>query len=180
MKKLSYDELDQFDREGRFVELIDGTLYNHPAPGIPHQTISSNLYLILAPYVRRRKLGRIFYAPVDVILSRFDVIQPDLIFILSRNLGKIWKRGIEGTPDLIVEIISDFTRSYDRDKKRPLYATYKVRHLWLIDPDERLLEVFEFVGNRYRLKGVYTSKDSLRSPLFPGLTIRCANIFEGV
>jgi hypothetical protein len=58
----------------------------------------------------------------------------------------------------------------------PLYALYKIKHLWPIDPYEKRLEVFEFVGNKYRLKGVYGQHQSFRSPL-SGLILRCKDIF---
>ena len=67
--------------DGKRYQLLDGEMVPAPAPTSKHQSISGQLYLIMTQFVTQRRLGRVWYAPLDVILSDHDVVQPDLLFV---------------------------------------------------------------------------------------------------
>lgn len=77
--KFTYEDYLLFPDDGKRHELIDGEHYVTPSPSTKHQRISGNLLYFLKDHLRRTKAGRMFDAPMDVVLSDFDVVQPDLL-----------------------------------------------------------------------------------------------------
>jgi Uma2 family endonuclease len=78
-RKLTYEDYVHFPEDGQRHEILDGEHYVMPAPPLDHQDLSGNLYLKLAPFVREHRLGRVYFAPADVLLAQYDVVQPDLL-----------------------------------------------------------------------------------------------------
>ena len=52
-----------------------------PSPNTRHQRVSGRLHLLIANWLEEHPVGRIFYAPLDVVMSDFDVVEPDLLYI---------------------------------------------------------------------------------------------------
>ena len=179
-RKLTYDDISDLHRHGKFTELIRGVFYNHPSPSTAHQKVVSNIDRYLGSWFERRKLGRVFIAPCDVIMSPGDVVQPDVVFISKSKVRHIEERGFQGVPSFAVEVISKSDENYDRVTKKSVYASYGMRHLWYADPEKKTLEVLELVGRRYVLRGVYDTKAAFSHRLLPGLVIRVKRIFGGI
>ena len=81
--KLTYDDYLLFPDDGKRHELIDGEHFVTPTPILRHQAIAGRLHLLIAIYLKAQPIGRVFFAPLDVILSRFDVVE------LSRVAGDV-------------------------------------------------------------------------------------------
>jgi Uma2 family endonuclease len=179
--KLTYEDYLYFPDDGKRHELIDGEHYVTPAPNLKHQTSVLNLSFFLVGFLRSRELGRIWTAPVDVMLSDHDVVQPDLVF-LSRERMKLAADGakVKGAPDLVVEVLSPSTRRTDAITKRHLYEKYGVREYWLVDPELETIEVYRLINGAFRREAELSTEreDNLTSPLFPGLEIALTEIFE--
>src|SRR5206468_8148158 len=79
--KLTYDDFVLFPDDGKRHELIDGEHYVTPSPNITHQRISGNLHLMIGKWLEEHPIGQVFYAPLDVIFSNFDVVEPDLLYM---------------------------------------------------------------------------------------------------
>jgi Uma2 family endonuclease len=174
---LTYDDLRATPDDGRRYELLEGELCVTPAPSTTHQRISRNLQFILHSHVSIRMLGEVLYAPVDVILADTIVVEPDLIFVASGRSALISERGIEGAPDLVVEILSPSTQQRDLGIKRQLYARYGVAHYWCVDPVARTLTELVLAGGEYTLRAVHgTSEVPMHSLLFPDLPIDLARV----
>jgi len=105
--KLDYDDLATAPEDGNRYELLDGDLFVTPAPSPQHQRASKRLQRQLEHYFEERGLGEVFNAPLDVILTRRDVVEPDLVVVADAQ--QISARGIEGAPMLVVEILSPST-----------------------------------------------------------------------
>lgn len=176
--KMSYKQLNELHREGKFTELIAGVFYNHPSPSNSHQQIAYNLVKEVG--TRIDKLGTVRIAPFDVILSPADVLQPDFIFVSKKSKARIAERGIEGTPDLVIEIISLSDETHDTVRKKSVYQTYGLRHLWFFHPKKKTVEILQLKGHSYVTKAVHTEKDVFSVPIFPGVRFRCPRIFHGV
>ncbi len=138
--------------EGRW-ELINGVAYDMtPAPSTNHQEISSNLHATiwnaLAEAKRRAGGGacKVFAAPTDVFLDS-GVVQPDLLVVCDP--AKITNRGIEGPPDLVVEILSPSTAGKDWSHKRWAYEAAGVPEYLIVDPDEQVGVLLRLEGGRY-------------------------------
>jgi Uma2 family endonuclease len=100
-----------------------------------HQDAQSKLGSRLGNFVEERNLGRVYFAPTDVVLSDTNVVQPDLLFLSREREQIITYANIQGAPDLAVEIVSPSTDERDRTVKRKLYAEHGVKEYWLVDPD---------------------------------------------
>jgi Uma2 family endonuclease len=122
------------------VQLIHGKLIMSPAPSPQHQRISRNLFQILIQHTLN--FGEVFYSPIDLILSESIVLQPDLVFISNAKKEIITNRGIEGIPDLIVEVLSPSNSYIDRVTKKEIYAAHGIPELWLVDPQSKQLEIY--------------------------------------
>lgn len=164
----------------RRYELLHGDLYMVPAPTTRHQRISRMLLGIIDRHVSAKRSGEVFYSPVDVILGRADdreVAQPDLVFIAEARRDIVKLHGIEGPPDLVVEIISPGTEARDRGYKLKMYARHGVREYWIVDPDTQTVEVFLSGPEDFAPAVRYAATDVLTSALFPGLCISLQEIF---
>ena len=129
-KRWTYEEYYRLNNEQRY-EIIDGNLLMAPAPDTWHQSWIGALFIILDRHVRSRNLGKVFLSPVDVVLNSENSVQPDLVFLSSANLGIVQRRGIFGTPDLLVEMVSVSSMRRDRYEKKELYARFGVKEYWI-------------------------------------------------
>ncbi len=157
--------------DGNSYEVIDGELYVTPPPNTAHQNASSNLFRYLGPHVHQHGLGKVMYAPVEVVLDEGSGVQPDIVFVCRDRLGIIAEQAIEGPPDLVVEILSPRTRSRDRGIKMRRYASAGIPHYWLLDPRSRSLEPYRLTETGYKRVGIYGPGSVFEPDLFPGLAI---------
>lgn len=169
--KLTYAEYLELPDDGKQYEILDGELEVHPAPVPRHQAVSRNLQRILDRHVTERRLGQIFDAPIDVVLSDTTVVQPDLLFLTRRQNHLIGERAIEGPPTLVVEILSPGSRRRDRITKSALHARFGIPHYWVVDPDARVFELYELRDDAYALIDTRRGRGRVRPALFPGLEI---------
>lgn len=172
-----YKSLGESERER--YELLEGELVMVPSPTPYHQDISRELLRRLDEHVRAQKLGKVYAAPLDVVLSEQIVVQPDLLFISQEQKGIIAEDEIRGAPDLVVEILSPYTAGRDRTLKKKLYARHGVKEYWLVDPEEKTIEVLALGQRGYERVALYKDKGrgTLESPLLPGLKIPLGGIF---
>ena len=166
---LTYEDYAALPDDGRRYEIHDGELSVTPAPGTRHQRISGRLSDLLRAHVQATGLGEVLYAPVDVILTRTSVVQPDLIYIAPAQASRVSARGIEGAPTLAIEILSPGTTTIDRSTKLQLYARHGVPYYWIVDPEARTLEAYELAGSVYRLVSRAAGAASVSLPPFPDL-----------
>ncbi len=175
--RLTYEDYVDLPDDGRRYEILDGELEVSPSPAPKHQAVSRNLVWIVHGHVQERGLGSVYYAPIDVILTDTSIVQPDLVFIAAARESIVSSRGIEGAPDLAVEILSPWSVRRDRVAKAALYARYGIRHYWLADPDASVLEVYETEGAEYRLVGRYEGAAKVRTAMFPDLEIDLGRVW---
>jgi len=175
---LTYEDYVDIPNDGRRYEILDGELCVTPAARPRHQLVSANLVWILEQHVRPRRAGLIFTAPIDLILAPTTVLQPDLVFIASGRESIITGRGIEGPPDLVVEILSESSVRQDRGTKAALYARFAIPHYWILDPDERVLETYELDDAEYRLTMRCGESGFARAAPFSDLSIPLADLWD--
>lgn len=177
--KFTYEDYLLFPDDGRRHELIDGDHYVTPSPVTKHQRIVVRLSGLLFRYLTDAKVGEVFVAPMDVVFSDLDVVQPDLLFVaVGRTI--ITETNVQGAPDLCVEILSDGSRKTDEIVKRKLYERYGVSEYWIIDPELETVKIYRLIDGRYG-RAVELSRetsDTLSSALLPNLTIPLAALFE--
>ena len=105
--KLTYDDFLLFPDDGKRHELIDGEHYVTPSPNVRHQEILGRLHLLIGTWLQGHRVGKIFVAPLDVLFSRFDVVEPDLLYVSNERAAEVLSvQHVTGAPDLVIEIAS--------------------------------------------------------------------------
>src|SRR5215213_5112922 len=100
------DDIWDTPEDGKRYEVIDGALYVTPPPGWGHQRGLGKLYLVVGNHVYTNGLGEVVQAPVGVKLDDENGIEPDLVYVSNARRHIIVERGVEGAPDLVVEVLS--------------------------------------------------------------------------
>lgn len=176
--KILADDFLLIPEDGRRHELIDGNHYLHASPDTKHQRISMRLIFTIGTYLREHPVGQLYFALLDVVLSDYDVVEPDLMYICNDRRKIITDKNIQGAPDLIIEIVSDSTRCYDEAIKHALYERAGVSESWLVDSLRDTVRVFRRnAAGRYEIAANLSRNETLTSPLFPMLEIQLDEIF---
>ena len=102
-------------------EIIDGVHYVTASPNLRHQQLLGRLFYAMetAP---AKPVGQVFLSPFDVVVTKWDVVEPDLLFVSSAQRHILTKLNVQGAPDLVVEIFSPSTQKRDEQMKRQLFA----------------------------------------------------------
>lgn len=178
--KLTYDDFLLFPDDGKRHEIIDGEHYVTAAPNTKHQRISMRLSVRLGGFIESRQLGQLFAAPFDVLLSRFDVVEPDLVYVSNARAAEVLTAAhVRGAPDLVAEIGSPSTRKRDETMKRRLYERSDIAEYWAVDPDLDEIRVYRLTDGRFSRVVTLSREqgDILASPLFPGLELSLTDVF---
>jgi Uma2 family endonuclease len=180
IRKLTYDDYVRIPDDGQRHEIIDGEHYVTAAPFVPHQFLSVELSGRFRNYLQRRRIGRVLTAPTDVLLSKQDIVQPDLLFVSNERAGIIGRKNIQGAPDLLIEILSASNRNHDQVLKLDLYDRFDVLEYWIFDPDRRTVQAYRRTAEGLRLAVELSAVagDVLTSPLLPGFSLPLAAVFE--
>ena len=110
--KFTVKDYMSMPENGKRYQLLDGEMVLAPSPTTRHQIILARLHLLLAGIFADRGLGRVVFAPLDVVLSDNDVAQPDLLFVSNERSGIVEDANVQGAPDLVVEILSPSHRNF--------------------------------------------------------------------
>lgn len=175
----TYSEFARLPSDGNCYEVIAGELYVTPAPRPRHELFSQRLNLQLAPFVEQHNLGWVFTALIDVLFARGEYVEPDLVFVRRERVGIITDRGIEGPPDLIVEILSDWTARMVRGVKLRQYTRFGVPLYWIADPDAHRIEVYRLHTDPTTPIVETESVSWTPVPGGPTLTIEVPPLFRG-
>ncbi len=176
----TYQDYLRLPEDGNRFEVIRGVLYVSAAPTYKHQSVVGELMLTLGHFVRKRGLGKPLTAPFDVKLP-FGIaspVQPDLIVLRTGNLPNWEVKNFEGVPDLVAEVLSPRTRRRDRTVKLRAYQDAAVPELWLVDPDERTVEVYVLKRGQYAHLVHGREGDEVWSSLFPDFRLKVADLFR--
>ncbi|MGE0125763.1 MAG: Uma2 family endonuclease [Vicinamibacterales bacterium] len=126
--RLTYDDFVLFPDDGKRHEIIDGEHYVTPSPNVRHQRLVGRLLYEIELYLRANpRAGEVSSAPLDVVLSRFDIVEPDLLFVAGDQTDILTEKNIQGAPALVVEVLSKSTRKRDAQTKRRLRAERRAR-----------------------------------------------------
>lgn len=159
----TYDDYAKLD-DGNRYELASGRLeLMSPAPSVHHQMVSAQIQKRLMQSCEDEYL--ILDAPVDVILDKYEVRQPDLVIIHRSRMHIVSRRGVIGAPDLVVEILSPSTLRRDKIDKIKVYALYGIPEYWLVDPFIGALEQYILNDKVYELAEIYTEDEHVSSSL---------------
>lgn len=178
--RLTYDDYCLLPNDGKRYEIIEGELFVTPSPNFLHQIVVTRLTRYLSAFVEDNKLGLVFVAPFDVVFSQFDVVEPDILYVSKARASILTKKNVQGSPDLVIEVLSESTAKIDRTTKLKLYARFGVQEYWIIDPDGPSAEIYRRQDGGLELACRLKAQDSLTSPLFPGFSLALQKVVEQV
>ena len=179
--KLTYDDFVLFPDDGKRHELIDGEHYVTAAPNTKHQQVVTELIFLVRSWLEDHPIGRVFTAPFDIVLSQFDVVEPDLLYLShERAEDVLTAQHLRGAPELVVEIGSPSTRQRDETIKRHLYERTGVSEYWFVDPELDVVRVYGLEGEHFTrpMEQSREAGDILTTPLLAGLTLPLDRIFR--
>ena len=173
VKKYTYqDYLALPEEEGYRFEILDGELVKEPSPNVPHQRVSRRLQRVLEDYFWQvDPAGEIFNSPLDVTFNNFNVVQPDLFYVTGEQKEIVEYARVDGPPALVVEILSPSTTRKDRLRKMLIYQRAKIKHYWLVNPEEKTMECFALRDDLYAVVASGMDDEVVTHPDFAGLSI---------
>jgi Uma2 family endonuclease len=179
--KLTYDDFVLFPDDGLRHELIDGEHYVTPSPNTKHQSVSINLTVLIGSWLEQNPIGRLFHAPFDVVFSKFDVVEPDLLYLSNaRTAEALTPLHVHGVPELVIEIGSPGTRKRDETIKRRLYERAGVSEYWVVDPEVDAIRDYRREGDVFArvVELSANAGDVLTTALLPGLEIPLSRVLK--
>ena len=173
----TYDDYAALPDDGKYYEIVNGVLLMAPPPSPEHQSITVRIAYYLFPHIELAGIGKLFTAPLDVVLSPKNTFQPDLVVILNAHKDRIGTKKIIGAPDLVVEVASPSTATYDRITKYEKYAQAGIPEYWLVKSTSRTVEVLILEGGEYRSRGIFRGEQTLPSRIVPEFPVGVAQFF---
>ncbi len=176
-KIYTYEDLLKTPEDGKRYEIIQGELVVSGTPYVIHQIISQNIVFALHGHVKKNDLGQVYFAPVDVVLSEINVVEPDILFISKQNLSILTEENIQGAPDLVIEVLSPSTAYYDLIGKKEIYEHYGILEYWIVDPKRKALEVLQSKNRKFELTQKLEREGSVNSGVLQNLSLTWGEIF---
>jgi len=170
----TYEDWLALDENTR-AELIDGSIYLLAAPSRRHQEVSATVYFQLATHISTKgcKKCKVYYSPFAVRLEKDVVVEPDITVVCDPQ--KLTKAGMDGAPDLIIEILSPSTARHDKLTKFMLYRRACVPEYWIVDPADNTLSVYRLTNGEYTIS-VYGNTDTATVNALPGFEMDLSTI----
>ena len=179
VRRWTYEEFTRLPHDGNRYEVIGGELFVTASPRPIHQEITGRISDLLRPFAKQHDLGRALSGPIDVLFGEGDFLAPDFIFVRKDRVSIVTNRGVEGAPDLVVEIVSDGTKSRDRGIKRRRYAAFGVAEYWIVDWERKRIEIHRQTDDKARQTEIATaSLDWQPIPGGPVLTVDVAELLD--
>ncbi len=175
--KLTAEEFFGIYPEESRIELIEGEVYEMPAPSFLHQEVLFRLAIKVRNFCEHKQVGIVVIAPIDIVFSRDTVLQPDIVYV--SDLSKVKDR-IYGVPDLVVEVASPSTLKRDITDKMKIYERYGVKEYWVVFPSEKTILVYQLTENGYELFSSAIEKGKVRSKVLEGFEINLEEVFGGL
>ena len=182
MRWTSHD-LDLLPDDGKRYEIVDGELYMSRQPHWHHQFVANQIWELLQHWSRETKAGMANSAP-GVIFAEDDDVAPDVVWISRKRLAKaIQPDGkLHAAPELVVEILSpgSVNAARDREAKLKLYSRHGILEYWIVNWQERYLEVYRRENAALKLQSTLYEDDILQSPHLPGFRCQVSQIFADI
>ncbi len=160
----------------RIVELSDGKLEVAEMPTDLHQLILLRLATAIFSWVSRHKLGYVRFSALPVRLWRGQFREPDLLFMAAVHADRITPK-YWGVPDLVAEVLSPGNPDHDRVRKKREYARAGIPEYWIVDAQEKTIEVYLLRTRQYRLDRTLGLSDTLTSAQWPGFKLALVDLF---
>ena len=169
--------------ESERIEIIEGEAVMMAPPTRSHQKVSGEIFRQLANYLEGKKC-EVYHAPFAVRLFERDgeapedvdtMVEPDISVVCDKS--KLDKYGCKGAPDMVVEILSPSTRRHDRLVKLGLYQRAGVREYWIVNPEEKTVQVLLLEDGKLLPYEDYGREDVAKVNALDGCFIELGKVF---
>ena len=173
-KRYTYDDYKTWIDDVRY-ELIDGIPYMMAPPNRKHEDISGAIFYQLYGFLKGKPC-RVYDAPFGVRLNANEdtVVEPDIVVVCDNS--KLNDDGCVGAPDLVMEILSKSTLSYDKVVKFNKYLQAGVREYWIIEPEGNIVNVHILENGKY-VTTAYAETDIVPVHVLEGCKISLPDVF---
>lgn len=180
-KKMVYEDFREMeipDGDNSLYELIGGQVLKRPIHKLDHQATLGNLMLALYSLENGKQIGWMVHGPLDIVLDEENCVMPDFIFVATNRKHLIDPdNGVNGAPDLLVEVLSKDTAWLDKGIKKDLYERFQVKEYWIADPVRRSIEVYALVDGRYKLVSFAEEEGQIRSEVLGDFELEVSTLF---
>jgi Uma2 family endonuclease len=179
--RLTYDDLARMPDDGMRHEIIDGVHYVTPSPVVRHQRIVGRLSLAIGNYLEAHPdAGEVFGVSIDTVLTRWDVVVPDVLFVAADQRSILTEPNIQGAPALVVEVLSPGTKKRDLGVKEELFDRAGVREYWIVDPTLNTVTIHRRAadGSFHKVQSLPDDAHALTTPLLPGFALSLEKLFR--
>jgi len=151
------------------------------APSREHQKVAAALTALFWNFLRGKQC-EVYPAPFDVRINYNlldnTVIQPDLLIVCDLTKVANGKHCL-GAPDMVIEILSESTRSMDKLRKFNIYLEHGVREYWIVHPSDRYVETYVLKDGEYVTK-MYGDTQAVPVHVLEGCAIPLSEIFTPI
>lgn len=176
-------DLERLTDEGKRYEIVDGELYLSRTPRLEHQYACGALYEFLQAWSRQTKAGRAIFTP-GVIFADDDDVVPDVVWISRERLALASQPDgkLHSAPELVIEVLSPgiTNASRDRDTKLKLYSRRGALEYWVVNWQERSLEIYRREEDTLKHVSMLYETNVLQSPHLPGFSCQVSEIFADI
>jgi Uma2 family endonuclease len=177
---VTVSDLDLMPEDGSRYEVIEGELFVSKAPGLTHQMTSTNLSWVFSSFLKVNPVGVIVATP-GLIFDELSAVIPDLVFVSRERFKEIvHNERLIAAPELIIEIVSPGSENQRRDRiaKRQLYGKFGVKEYWLVDLQNRVIEVLVIKDRILQPAVTYKEDEEIRTPILPGFVCKVSDVFS--
>lgn len=184
-RRYSADDWLTLPEDGQRYELVDGALVALSPATIDHAEVWKTLQRLLL-HAEDAGYGECFGPTLGVILdpqdARCNARLPDLLFVRTERLSSVATAALEGSPDLVIEVLDDDAHPDELPGGRKFadYERFGVPAYWVADVALRTVSQYTLVGDHYEVPTVLRGQDRLASSLFPGIAVPVDVLFSKV
>ncbi len=176
-------DLELLPEDGKRYEVVDGELYVSRQPDMQHQIVSARLITFLNMWSMQTELGEAIGEP-GLIFADDDDVVPDVVWIsVERYATALQKDGkFHSSPELVIEILSPgiLNERRDREVKLKLYSRRGVQEYWIVNWQERRVEIYRREDAVLKLDRTLDVNDILITPLLPGFSCKVSQLFTTI
>lgn len=183
LRRWTSNDLELLPDDGNKYEIVDGELYITKQPHLYHQVVCGKLVSLLQQWSDQTQLGLPIFGP-GVIFSNDNAVVPDVVWISYERLASALQEDgkLHSSPELVVEVLSFGSENERRDRevKLNLYSRRNAKEYWIVNWQERSLEVYRRENAVLTLDRTLDEDDVLESPLLPGFRCKISQLFKNL
>lgn len=161
-------------------QIVGGQLWAMPRPASPHTLAASVLGQDLGgPFQRGRGgPGGWWLLNEPELHLGADVLVPEIAGWRRERMPQVPNvAAFTLAPDWVLEVLSPSTGGLDRVQKMPRYAAAGVGHVWIVDPLQQTLEVYQRQGKLWLMVAGFQGAALVRAEPFDAVELNLADLW---